>query len=274
MRRFRAHRLASVGVGIIGVIAFIAIAAPFISPYDPIAVDLTASRRPPSPAHLLGTDLTGRDVLSRLIHAAQVSLTVGIAAALLSTGLGLMLGLVAGYYRGWIDTVITRITEVILSYPLLVVIIIIVAVLGPGQGSIILGIGGFGWPTACRIVRGQVLTLREQDFVLAARSVGVADQRVITRHLLPLVLGPLTVTGTFAVASAVLLEASLSFLGLGIRPPQPSWGNMLNEAQSLAILEAMPWLWLPPGVAIALTVLAVNFVGDGLRDALDPRQRV
>lgn len=274
LRRFRAHRLASVGVAIIGVIAFLAFTAPLISPYDPVAVDLMASRRPPSGAHLLGTDLTGRDVLSRLIHAAQVSLTVGITAALLSTGLGLMLGLVAGYYRGWVDTLITRVTEIILSYPLLVVIIIIVAVLGPGQGSIILGIGGFGWPTACRIVRGQVLTLREQDFVLAARSVGVTDQRVIMRHLLPLVLGPLTVTGTFAVASAVLLEASLSFLGLGIRPPQPSWGNMLNEAQSIAILEAMPWLWLPPGVAIALTVLAVNFVGDGLRDALDPRQRV
>jgi len=273
LRRFRAHRLAMFGTTVLLLIVLITLSASLIAPYDPVAVDLTASRQPPSPAHLLGTDSTGRDVLSRLMHAAQVSLTVGLAAALLQTGVGLALGLVAGYYRGAADNVISRVTEVVLSYPLLIVIIVIVAILGPGQSSIILGIGLFGWPTACRIVRGLVFSLREQDFVLAARSIGATDARLISRHLLPLVLGPLTVTATFAVAYAVLLEASLSFLGLGIRPPRPSWGNMLNEAQALPILESMPWLWVPPGAAIVLTVLAINFVGDGLRDALDPRQR-
>ncbi|HEV8534606.1 MAG TPA: oligopeptide ABC transporter permease [Candidatus Limnocylindria bacterium] len=273
LRRFRAHRLAIFGTALLLLIVGVTISAPFIAPYDPIAVDLSATRRPPSTAHILGTDSTGRDVLSRLMHAAQVSLAVGLSAALLQTGVGLSLGLLAGYYRGWVDSVISRVTEIVLSYPLLIVIIVIVAILGPGQNSIILGIGLFGWPTACRIVRGLVFSLREQDFVLAARCIGVSDRRLISRHLLPLVVGPLTVTATFAVAYAVLLEASLSFLGLGIRPPRPSWGNMLNEAQSLPILESMPWLWLPPGAAIALTVLAINFVGDGLRDAVDPRQR-
>ena len=274
LRRFRAHRLAILGIAFMALIVVVALLSPVISPYDPVTVDLTAPRHPPSPAHILGTDLTGRDVLSRLLYAARVSLVVGIAAAMLSTGIGLALGLAAGYYRGVADALITRVTEVVLSYPLLIVIIVIVAIFGPGQASIIFGIGAFSWPTACRIVRGLVFSLREQDFVLAARALGVTDIRLIRRHLLPLVFAPLTVTSTFAVAYAVLLEASLSFLGLGIRPPQPSWGNMLNEAQSIAILESMPWLWLPPGIAIAMTVLAINFVGDGLRDALDPRQRM
>jgi peptide/nickel transport system permease protein len=154
------------------------------------------------------------------------------------------------------------------------VIITLVALVGPSMITIVLGIGLFFWPTACRIVRGLALSVREQDFYLAAQALGATRGHVIVRHLIPSVLSPLTVTATFAVAQAILLEAALSFLGLGIRPPQPSWGNMLSDAQSLTILESMPWLWLPPGLAIAITVLAINFIGDGLRDALDPRQRV
>ncbi|HEV8534600.1 MAG TPA: oligopeptide ABC transporter permease [Candidatus Limnocylindria bacterium] len=272
--RFRRHRLAMIGVAVIAFVSLISIAAPAIAPYDPVAIDLSASRQPPSQAHLFGTDLTGRDVLSRLIYGGQVSLTVGLSAALLSTLIGLVLGLVAGYFRGWADSVVMRLTEIILSYPLLVMIIVLAAVIGPGVGSIVLGVGLFGWPTTCRIVRGQTLSLREQDFVMAARSLGATHVRVISRHLIPLVLAPLTVTATFGVAYAVLLEAALSFLGLGIRPPQPSWGNMLSAAQSILILESMPWLWSLPGIAIGVTVLAVNFIGDGLRDALDPRQQI
>jgi peptide/nickel transport system permease protein len=222
----------------------------------------------------LGTDSAGRDVLSRLLFAGQVSLTVGLVAALVSTSIGLLLGSIAGTYGGWTDAVIMRLTDVVLSFPALVVIITIVALVGPSMQTVILGIGLFYWPTACRIVRGLALSLREQDFFIAARALGATDGHVITRHMVPSVLSPLTVTATFAVAQAILLEAALSFLGLGVRPPQPSWGNMLNEAQSLTILESMPWLWLPPGLAIAITVLAINFIGDGLRDALDPRQRV
>jgi len=274
LKRFRHHRLAMFGLGFFAVVGLLAILAPLIAPYPPFAIDLASSRNAPSAAHLLGTDVTGRDVLSRMLYGGQVSLTVGLSAALLSTAIGLPLGLVAGYYRGWVDTIVVRLTEVILSFPLLIIIIVLAAVIGPGQGSIILGIGFFGWPTTCRIVRGLTLSLREQDFVLASRSMGARSRRVIARHLLPMVLAPLTVTVTFQVAFAVLLEAALSFLGLGVRPPQPSWGSMLSDAQSVVILESMPWLWLPPGLAIAITVLAINFVGDGLRDALDPRQQI
>jgi peptide/nickel transport system permease protein len=274
LRRFLRHRLALLGIVVIGLIALLSFAAPLIAPSDPLRVDLAFFRKPPGPGHPLGTDSAGRDVLSRLLYAGQISLTVGLAAALMSTSIGLLLGSLAGMYGGWIDTVIMRLTDVVLSFPALVVIITVVALIGPSRETVILGIGLFYWPTACRIVRGLALSLREQDFFLAARALGATQDQVIIRHLVPSVLSPLTVTATFSVAQAILLEAALSFLGLGVRPPQPSWGNMLNEAQSLTILESMLWLWLPPGLAIAITVLAINFIGDGLRDALDPRLRV
>jgi peptide/nickel transport system permease protein len=273
LNRFLRHRLALFGLAILALIAVLSFAAPLIAPTDPFKVDLAFFRKPPGPGHPLGTDSAGRDVLSRLLYAGQVSLTVGLAAALMSTSIGLALGSLAGTYGGWTDTLIMRLTDVVLSFPALVVIITIVALVGPSRETVILGIGLFYWPTACRIVRGLALSLREQDFFTAARALGASTGHVIVRHMVPSVLSPLTVTGTFAVAQAILLEAALSFLGLGVRPPQPSWGNMLNEAQSLTILESMPWLWLPPGLAIAITVLAINFIGDGLRDALDPRQR-
>jgi peptide/nickel transport system permease protein len=274
LRRFLRHRLALIGLAVIALIALVSLLAPLIAPMDPYKVDLAFFRKPPSPMHPLGTDSAGRDVLSRLLHAGQVSLTVGLVAALMSTGIGLVLGSMAGTYGGWVDVAIMRVTDVVLSFPALVVIITLVALVGPSMFTIVLGIGLFFWPTACRIVRGLSLSLREQDFFLAAQAMGATRGHIIVRHLIPSVLSPLTVTATFAVAQAILLEAALSFLGLGIRPPQPSWGNMLSDAQSLTILESMPWLWLPPGLAIAITVLAINFIGDGLRDALDPRQRI
>lgn len=274
LRRFLRHRLALLGLAVIACIALISVLAPLIAPMDPYKVDLAFFRKPPSPTHLLGTDSAGRDVLSRLLFAGQVSLTVGLVAALMSSGIGLVLGSIAGAYGKWVDVVIMRVTDVVLSFPALVVIITMVALVGPSMFTIVLGIGLFYWPTACRIVRGLALSVREQDFFLAAQALGATRAHMIARHLMPSVLSPLTVTATFAVAQAILLEAALSFLGLGIRPPQPSWGNMLSDAQSLTILESMPWLWLPPGLAIAITVLAINFIGDGLRDALDPRQRV
>jgi peptide/nickel transport system permease protein len=274
LRRFLHHRLALLGLTVIGLIAVLSFLAPLIAPTDPLRVDLAFFRKPPSAVHLLGTDSAGRDVLSRLLYAGQVSLRVGLGAAIMSTTIGLVLGSIAGTYGRWVDTVLMRLTDVVLSFPALVVIITVVALIGPSEQTVVLGIGLFYWPTACRIVRGLALSLREQDFFIAAKALGATDGHVILRHMIPSVLSPLTVTATFAVAQAILLEAALSFLGLGVRPPQPSWGNMLNEAQSLTILESMPWLWLPPGLAIAITVLAINFIGDGLRDALDPRQRV
>jgi peptide/nickel transport system permease protein len=274
LRRFLRHRLALIGLAVIALIALVSFLAPLIAPMDPLKVDLAFFRKPPSPLHPLGTDSAGRDVLSRLLYAGQVSLTVGLVAALMSTSIGLVLGSMAGTYGGWVDVTIMRVTDVVLSFPALVVIITLVALVGPSMFTIVLGIGLFFWPTACRIVRGLSLSLREQDFFIAAQAMGATRGHIIVRHLIPSVLSPLTVTATFAVAQAILLEAALSFLGLGVRPPQPSWGNMLSDAQSLTILESMPWLWLPPGLAIAITVLAINFIGDGLRDALDPRQRI
>jgi len=272
IRRFMKHRLAFISLVFVALLGLIALFAPIIAPADPNAVDLTSLRSPPSATHLLGTDSSGRDVLSRIIYGARVSLTVGIAAAISAAGLGTVLGLIAGFTRGWVDTVIMRTVDIFLSFPSLIVILLLVAILGPSVITIVVVIAFFEWPTSCRIVRQMTLALREHDFVLAARASGSSSPRIMRRHILAGVVSPLTVVTTLLAASAILLEAALSFLGLGVRQPQASWGGMLSEAQSITVLEGLPWLWLPPGIAIAATVLAINFVGDGLRDAFDPRQ--
>lgn len=272
MRRFMKHRLALVSLIFIVALGFVAVFAPVVAPADPNAVDLSSLRSPPSGEHLLGTDSAGRDVLSRIIWGARVSLTVGVAAAISAAGIGTLLGLIAGFTGGWVDTIIMRIVDIFLSFPSLIVILLLVAILGPSVTTIVVVIALFEWPTSCRIVRQMTLALREHDFVLAARAGGSSNFRIMRRHILSGVVSPLTVVTTLLSAQAILLEAALSFLGLGVRPPQASWGGMLNEAQSITVLERLPWLWLPPGIAIALTVLAINFIGDGLRDAFDPRQ--
>jgi peptide/nickel transport system permease protein len=272
MRRFRRHRLALFSAAFVLLLALMAVFAPVVAPADPNAVDLMSLRAPPNATHLLGTDSAGRDVLSRIIYGARVSLTVGIAAAISAAGLGTLLGLIAGFTRGWVDTIIMRIVDIFLSFPSLIVILLLVAILGPSVTTIVVVIAFFEWPTSCRIVRQMTLALREHDFVLAARASGSSNFRIMRRHILAGVVSPLTVVTTLLSAQAILLEAALSFLGLGVRQPQASWGGMLNEAQSITVLEGLPWLWLPPGIAIAATVLAINFIGDGLRDAFDPRQ--
>jgi len=274
LRRFRRHRLALGGLVFIALLILVALLAPWIAPQDPNAVDLGKLRTAPSAEHWLGTDSAGRDVLSRLIHGSRVSLTVGIAAALSAAGLGTLLGLVAGVFGRWVDTVIMRLVDVFLSFPSLIVILLLVAVLGPSVWTIVVVIALFEWPTACRIVRQLALSYKEMDFVLAARATGASRLRIMRRHIVAGVLSPLTVVATLLSAQAILLEAALSFLGLGVKQPQASWGGMLQAAQSLTILQEMPWLWIPPGVAIAVTVLAINFIGDGLRDAFDPRQQM
>ena len=270
--RFTKNRLALVSLIFIVVLALLAIFAPIVAPADPNSVDLRSLRAAPSAEHVLGTDSSGRDVLSRLVYGARVSLTVGIAAALSAAGLGTLLGLIAGFTGGWVDSIIMRVVDIFLSFPSLIVILLLVAILGPSVITIVVVIAFFEWPTSCRIVRQMTRALREYDFVLAARASGSSSMRIMRRHILSGVVSPLTVVTTLLSASAILLEAALSFLGLGVRPPQASWGGMLNEAQSITVLEGLPWLWLPPGIAIAATVLAINFVGDGLRDAFDPRQ--
>jgi peptide/nickel transport system permease protein len=269
-RRFRRHRLALIGTSVLLILAIGAIAAPLIASHGPYSIDLRAYRTGPSGNHWLGTDSAGRDVFSRLLHAGRVSLSVGLFAVSIYTAIGIALGSLAGYYGGWVDSLVMRMADVFLSFPSLIIIITLASVLGPSIYNVMLAIGLLGWPPIARLLRGELLSLREREFVLGARASGCGGARLVFRHLLPNAMAPVIVAATFGIAYAILIEAGLSFLGLGVQPPTPSWGNMLTDAQSLTVLESMPWLWLPPGIMIALAVLSINFIGDGLRDALDP----
>jgi peptide/nickel transport system permease protein len=265
------HRLAVVGIVALGMLAIMAVAAPLLAPHSPTTIDPTTFQGRPSSVHLLGTDSVGRDVLSRLIYAARVSLSVGILAVTMYVLIGTSVGAIAGYYGGTVDLVLSRIMDIMLSFPPLIIILFAVSVFGrPSLWNVIIVLGLLGWPAVARLVRGQVLALRQQEFVQAARAIGASDPAVVMRHLLPNAMAPVLVAATFGTANAILVEAALSFLGMGVQPPTPSWGNMLTDAQSLTVLEQMPWLWVPPGFMILISVLTINFVGDGLRDALDP----
>ena len=270
-RRFLKHRLAVVSAIILLFLVIIAILAPILSPYPPFDIDGRAVRQPPTAAHLLGTDETGRDVLSRLIWGARVSLAVGLVAASISITIGTLIGLSSAFFGGKVDFWLMRVTDVVMTIPTLIIIITLVAILGPSIWNAMFVIGIFGWTGIARLVHGETLSTRERDFVTASHCLGASSRRIMFRHILPNVTAPIIVAGTFAVAGAILTEASLSFLGIGVRIPTPTWGNMLTKAQSLTVLERMPWLWLPPGLAITIVVLSINFLGDALRDALDPR---
>jgi peptide/nickel transport system permease protein len=272
--RFRRHKLALLGSAVLITLILIAIFAPVITTHDPLRADIRMRKSPPSAEHWLGTDTAGRDMWSRLAFASRISLSVGLAAVTIYIVIGTLLGAVAGYFGGWLDSVIMRTTDMVMSFPSLIVIITVVSFLGPNIYNVVLVIGLLGWTHTCRLVRGQVLQIREMEFVTAAHCIGASNGRIIFYHVMPAVIPYLTVIATLGMAGAILTEASLSFLGLGVQPPTPSWGNMLNDAQNLTLLEQFPHLWLPPGIMIALTILSINFVGDGLRDALDPRMIV
>ncbi len=269
--RFRRHRMAMASLVFLVVIVLLAIAAPWVTQHPPTDIQSGLSRAAPSAEHILGGDIAGRDVWSRVVYGGRVSLSVGLVAVSISILISVLLGTVAGYYGGSVDMIIMRITDIVMLFPVLIMIMTVVSILGPNIFNVMAVIGLFGWPSSARLVRGQILSVREWDFVMAARCLGVLDRSIMFKHILPHVLAPLLVAATFGVASAILSEAGLSFLGLGVLPPTPSWGNMLNGAQSIFILERHWWIWVPPGLAILLTVLAINFVGDGLRDAFDPR---
>lgn len=273
-RRFRHHRLALFGIGVLLVFTLMAVFAEPIARHDPNRVDIDQIKAPPSATHILGTDAAGRDVFARLVFGARISMTVGLTAVLVSGLIGTFIGLMSGYAGGWMDTLLMRFTELVMTFPAFFAVILLVSLIGPNVLNVILVIGILGWTALARLVRGQVLVLREMEYVTAARAVGVSDRRILVRHILPGVLPYIMVAATLLLATAILTEAALSFLGLGVRMPTSTWGNMLNAAQSLPVLQGQPWLWIPPGIAIALTVLAVNFVGDGLRDALDPRMTI
>lgn len=270
-RRFLRHRLALLGLIILSGLILLAIFAPLVARYSPIELSLDEMGKPPSARHWLGTDTTGRDVWARIIYAGRVSLSVGLVAVSFSTLIGIVIGGSAGYAGGRLDMLLMRFTDMVMTFPSLVIIIAVAAALGPSIYNTMLVIGILTWPGTARLVRSQFLSLREQQFVQAARALGVPPFGIMVRHMLPNVVGSITVAATFGMANAILLEASLSFLGLGVQAPTPSWGNMLRDAQTLSILEGMVWLWLAPGLTIALAVVSINFIGDGLRDALDPR---
>jgi peptide/nickel transport system permease protein len=247
------------------------ILAPLLAPQSPTAIDTTAILLPPGPGHWLGTDALGRDVLSRLLHGGRVSLWVGFVAVGISTAIGLALGLVAGYFGKLADEVIMRFVDVMLCFPSFFLILAVIAFLEPSLVNIMIIIGLTSWMGVARLVRAETLTLRGRDFVLAARVAGAGPVRIIVRHILPNALAPVLVSATLGVAGAILVESSLSFLGLGVQPPDPSWGNMLTDGKE--VLGVAPWLSIFPGLAILITVLGYNLLGEGLRDLLDPRLR-
>lgn len=270
IRRFKRHKMAVTGLVFVCVLLIIAALAPVIAPHNPYAVENSFGAAP-SVKHFLGTDQVGRDVLSRLIYAARVSLIVGIGTMIISVSIGTVLGLISGYFGGTIDMIIMRITDIFMSFPQMMLILVIVSIVGPGLMNIIWVLGFLGWPSVARLVRGNVLSIKEMDYVKSAVALGFSTPRLLFSHVLPNTTAPILVNATFGIARAIIYEASLSFLGIGVQPPTASWGNMLTDAQSLSVLTTQPWLWFPPGIMIILTVLAVNFIGDGLRDALDPK---
>jgi peptide/nickel transport system permease protein len=262
-----------VSFGIITIIAFVlcALAAPWLSPYDPLAPNLLATLEQPSVAHLLGTDDLGRDVLSRLIYGSQISLVVGIVVVLIAGVIGMSLGLVAGYFTGWINVIIMRITDALMSLPPIVLMLAICAALGGGLKSVLVSVGVVLAPTYIRLMCGQIIALKESDFIVAANVIGASDLRIMLRHLLPNAFPPLLVLLTINLGTAIMFEAALSFLGIGITPPTANWGNMVMYGYRFLLTN--PVFSFAPGLAIMIVVLAFNMVGDGLRDALDPRLR-
>jgi peptide/nickel transport system permease protein len=269
-QRFRRHRLALASAVLLVVVALVSIFAPILAPYDPYNPDLFSLVAPPSSSHLLGTDQNGSDVLSRLLYGGRYSLGIGITAALISTIVGVIFGAIAGWFGGWVDNAMMRIVDLMLSFPALFLLLIIFSITnGASVAVIIVFLGLFGWMYMARIVRAEVLSLKELDFVQSAHSVGLGSVRIVVRHLLPNILAPIIVTSTLEIAYNMLYEAVLDFLGFGVSPDTPTWGNMLNTAEQ-HLLDA-PTLAIAPGLVLTFVVLCVNFIGDGLRDALDPR---
>ena len=265
------NRLAISGLALVLGLFAVALLARWLAPYDPDFIDLKQVLMPPSPAHLLGTDTLGRDVLSRIIFGARVSLLVGFVAVGIATLIGVLVGALAGYYGGVLDQILMRLVDLMLCFPTIFLILAVIAVLGPSIWNIMAVIGLTSWMGVARLVRAEFLSLREREFVVAARALGASDARLIWRHLLPNALTPVMVSATLGVAGAILVESSLSFLGLGVQPPTPSWGNMLTMGKDN--IEIAWWLSVFPGLAILVTVMSYNLLGEGIREAIDPRLR-
>jgi peptide/nickel transport system permease protein len=267
-RRFRRNRLAVLGAGIVVLLIIVAALANVIAPYSPTLVDLNAQFEPPSLQHPFGTDYFGRDILSRVIHGARISLVIGLVPTMMALAFGTVVGVTAGFKGGKIDTALMRLGDIVMAFPSLILAMVVTYTLGASLFTLFIALAVVGWAGAARVVRSQTLSLRQRDFVTASRSVGVGQTGIMFRHIIPNCLAPILILLTLGIPGAIMAEAGLSFLGVGAQPPTPSWGLMVNEGQEY--LFSAPWASISPGIAILVTVLAFNFVGDGLRDALDP----
>jgi ABC-type dipeptide/oligopeptide/nickel transport system permease subunit len=269
--RLRRDTRARIGLVVVVLLIVGAALAPLLARHDPIRIDLVGQLQPPSSEHWMGTDVQGRDVWARLVYGARVSLAVGLISQSIALALGLTLGLLAGYYGKWIDELVMRLADITLAFPTLLLLIAMVAALQPSLMVVFVTVGVVGWAGMARLVRGQVLVVRQLEYVQAARALGAQDRRIIARHVLPNVIAPVVIASTLGMAGAIMAEAALSFLGLGVQPPTPSWGAMIADGRDLAQLRDSPWTSVFPGLAIGVTVLGFNLLGDALRDALDPR---
>lgn len=274
LKRFLKNKLAVIGLVILTIFVLAAVFAPFITSFDRDSIDLMNIESAPNSLHILGTDELGRDVFTRLLYGGRVSLGVALCATVIQLLIGVSLGCISGFYGKWVDNIVMRVVDTVMCFPFFVIAITIAALFGASVWNIILIIGCLQWTGVSRIVRAKILSLKQSEFIEAARAMGLSSFEIISKHLLPNVLSPIIVNATLNVANGILMEAGISFLGLGVKQPQPSWGNMLSAAQSMRVLQYKWWLWIPTGLLVFLSVLCINFVGDGLRDALDPKMKI
>ena len=273
VERFLRHKLAVIGLGVVLVEILLLLVLPLVMHLEPNAIS-TAVNTPPDSVHILGTDMFGIDTFSRLIYGGRMSLKIGILAVVVQAGIGMPLGIIAGYYWGAAEVIIMRLADMFQSIPSMCLNIVLVSVLSPSELTLVLVIGVMGWPTFGRLMYARVISIREKEYIESARTSGVGNVQIMLRYILPNAVSPALVAFSFGIPSAILTESALSFLGLGIQIPQASWGNMLNAAQSVAIIASRQWLWIPPGICIFITIISINLFGDGLRDALDPKTRI
>lgn len=273
-KRYMKNKLAMLGlVGMTAVLLSILLLPPLL-PYSEAQIDFVAFSSPPSNTHWLGTDLVGRDILARLLYGGRVSVFVGVVSTVISVIIGIPLGLLAAFYRGWLENAIMRVADMFMTIPSTILILFLVSIFGPSIVTVTTVIGFLGWTKFTRQIYGSVLAVREKDYVEAGFAIGQHDYKIITRYVLPNAIAPIFISITFRVASAIILESSLSFLGMGVQAPAASWGNMLYNAQSISILKNCWWMWVPPGVVLVFTILCINFIGNGLRDELDPKTNI
>lgn len=273
LKSFFKHKLAVMGLAVLVVEILLMIFLPMVIEMDPVAIDNTAFNQAPGQVHLLGTDDVGRDILARVVYGGRISIIIGILATVISVALGLPLGLFAGYYRGKVETFIMRAADIFMSFPSMVLILVVVAVFGSSVPIIIVLIGVLGWPAIAKLIYGNVLSVRSKEYVESEKAIGTGSMKILFCTVLPNSIAPLWVSLAFRISNAMITESALSFLGAGVQPPTASWGNIIQAAANLAVLTRRWWIWIPAGVCLVVTIICINFIGEGVRDALDPKMK-